>query len=196
MTYKEWTALEERVRGTLDEERYHHTSGVMYTAAALAMAHGADVEKAMLAGLLHDCAKCIPNEEKPRLCEKYGVEFSEFERQNPHLLHGKLGAYLAKTEYGVADPDICAAIEYHTTGRPDMSLLEQIVFIADYIEPDRNEAKRLELIRRTAFSNLDECTMMIMSDTLKHLNEAGKPIDETTQKAYDFYKERIFEFSN
>ncbi|MBR1860375.1 MAG: bis(5'-nucleosyl)-tetraphosphatase (symmetrical) YqeK, partial [Lachnospiraceae bacterium] len=96
----------------LDQKRYEHTLGVEYTAAALAMAHGESVEKAVYAGLLHDCAKGIDDDKKILLCEKYGLPVSDIERANPGLLHAKLGAYLAEHEYGVTDGDILNAIEW------------------------------------------------------------------------------------
>lgn len=188
MHYTEWMKIEERVKAAQDAERYHHTLGVMFTASAMAMAFGIPAGRAQLAGLLHDCAKSVvPNAEKPALCDRYGIDISAFEREHPHLLHGKLGAYLAKHEYGVEDEEICSAISYHTTGKPDMTVLEQIIFIADYIEPDRDEAPRLQEIRQMAFRDLDRCTEMIMSDTLNYLKAAGRPIDTVTQEAYSYY---------
>ena len=88
--------IRKSLKKELDKSRYEHTMGVMYTAAALAMAHGADQKKAMLAGLLHDCAKCIPNEEKMELCKKYHIELTQAEIDNPALIHAKLGAFLAR----------------------------------------------------------------------------------------------------
>ena len=85
--------IEKKLRKILDRERYRHTVGVMYTAAALAMAHQTDMEQAMYVGLLHDCAKCIPNETKLQLCEEYNIPIRESERRCPFLLHAKLGAY-------------------------------------------------------------------------------------------------------
>lgn len=197
MKYKDWAELEKKVKKAVDDERYHHTIGVMNTAAALAMAHGLDIQRARLAGLLHDCAKSVvPNSEKPALCEKLGIQFSEFERKNPHLLHGKLGAYYAKHKYGVNDEEICSAISCHTTGKPDMTSLEQIIFIADYIEPDRDEMPRLDVVRKTAFCDLDKCTEMIMSDTLAYLRAAGRPIDDETMIAYKYYAELIAKRGN
>lgn len=192
MDYTQWIKLEKKVRGEQDAERFHHTQGVMYTAAALAMAHGQDIERARLAGLLHDCAKSVvPNDEKAALCDSYGIGISDFERQNPHLLHGKLGAYLAKHKYKVNDDEICSAITYHTTGKPQMTVLEQIIFIADYIEPDRDEMPRLDEVRKMAFTDLDTCTEMIMSDTLQYLKESGRPIDTETNEAYEYYHKLV-----
>ena len=87
----------------LDDNRYQHTLGVMYTAASMAMRYDVDVLKALYAGLLHDCAKCIPNDKKLHLCGKYGFTVSDIERENPSLLHAKLGACLAHEKYGVTD---------------------------------------------------------------------------------------------
>ena len=93
--------ISKKLMKELDEDRYRHTQGVMYTSAALAMRYGADLKKALLAGLLHDCAKCIPGHTKIKMCEKYNLEISEIERKNPSLLHAKLGAYLAKDKYDI-----------------------------------------------------------------------------------------------
>ena len=123
----------------LDDNRYQHTLGVMYTAASMAMCYDVDVLKALYAGLLHDCAKCIPNDKKLHLCGKYGFTVSDIERENPSLLHAKLGACLAHEKYGVTDKEIIHAIESHTTGCPAMTMLEKIIYIADYIEPGRRE---------------------------------------------------------
>ena len=114
--------ISKKLMKELDEDRYRHTQGVMYTSAALAMRYGADLKKALLAGLLHDCAKCIPGHTKIKMCEKYNLEISEIERKNPSLLHAKLGAYLAKDKYDIEDEEILMAIRSHTTGRPGMSL--------------------------------------------------------------------------
>lgn len=161
----------------------------MYTAACLAMAHGFDVSQAMLAGLLHDCAKCIPNDEKIRLCEKNDILITEAEKASPFLLHAKLGAFLAETEYGVRDPLILHAIKVHTTGEPDMNGLDKIIYIADYIEPGRNKAFGLEYVRTLAFRNMNACMAQILHDTLVYLKEQGGCTDPTTQLTYEFYKQ-------
>ena len=101
--------ISKKLMKELDEDRYRHTQGVMYTSAALAMRYGADLKKALLAGLLHDCAKCIPGHTKIKMCEKYNLEISEIERKNPSLLHAKLGAYLAKDKYDIEDEEILMA---------------------------------------------------------------------------------------
>ena len=174
----------------LDEERYQHTLGVMFTSASLAMVHGYDLVSAQCAGLLHDCAKCIPNKKKIRICEQHGVELTDFERRNPFLIHAKLGAYIARVKYGVRDPEILSAITYHTTGRTNMSMLEKIVYIADYIEPMRFKAPDLPRIRRIAFQDLDEGMYEILKSTVDYLGADPEKVDVTSLKAYDFYRAR------
>ncbi len=171
----------------LEAKRFEHTRGVEYTAAALAMAHGESVEKALLAGLLHDCAKCYSDDDKLELCEKYGLPVNDTERKNPGLLHAKLGAYLAEHEYEISDKDVLNAICFHTTGRPDMSILEKIVFVADYIEPNRKPLPNMDAIRKIAFSDIDSAVRKILSDTLLYLGEGTKAVDPMTKKTYEFY---------
>jgi len=180
--------IKKQLSKTLDHKRYEHTLGVAYTAAAMAMCYGEDIKKAELAGLLHDCAKCMDNEKRLHICEKHNIEISDAELRNPFLLHAKVGAYLAEKKYHVEDVDVLNAILYHTTGRPCMSLLEKIIYIADYIEPARDQAPNLEIIRKLAFQNLDNALIKILEDTLIHLKESEKEIDPMTQKTYDYYK--------
>lgn len=183
--------VRKRVKKALDKDRWEHTKGVAYTACCLAMAHGADMEQAMLAGFLHDCAKCIPNEEKLALCKKYKVDLTDVEKRNPYLIHAKLGAYLAKKDYGVDDPEILHAIRVHTTGAPEMSLLDKILFVADYIEPDRDKARRLGELREKAFRDLDETLLCILSDTVLYLSKGTREIDPMTEETYHYYQKRM-----
>lgn len=172
----------------LDAKRYAHTVGVAYTAASLAMRYDADIEKAYLAGLLHDCAKCIETDEKLALCKKYKVKLTQFEIDNPFLIHAKLGSCLAEKKYGIEDPEVLSAIRYHTTGKPDMSLLEKIVFSADYIEPGRKLIPGLEEIRKTIFIDFDRAVCLILEGTMRHLKNKEQPIDGLSLEAYDYYR--------
>lgn len=181
--------IRKKVKKELDKDRYEHTKGVMYTAACLAMAHEGNMEQAMLAGLLHDCAKCVPNDEKIRICEENHIIISSVERENPTLLHAKLGALYASTKYEVTDPEIIHAIKIHTTGEPGMSILDKIIFIADYIEPKRDKAAHLDEIRKLAFEDLDACMADILYDTLHYLNTKKGAIDPNTQLTYEYYKQ-------
>lgn len=181
--------MNKKLKKYVDEGRFIHTQGVMHTSACLAMVHGEDILHAQAAGLLHDCAKCIPNDKKVKMCMKHGIEMTSSELENPFLLHAKLGAYVANKKYHIDDEDILSAIRYHTTGRAGMSLLEKIVFVADYIEPNRYKAKNLAEIRKMSFSDLDEAVYMILRDTLKYLRSNPNSIDMTTNSAYEYYKE-------
>ncbi|MCC8045187.1 MAG: bis(5'-nucleosyl)-tetraphosphatase (symmetrical) YqeK [Clostridiales bacterium] len=185
--------MQKKLKKELDEERFIHTEGVMYTAAALAMCHNEDMERACVAGLLHDCAKCYSNAQKIRLSESYKIPISPIERDAPHLLHAKLGACIAKDKYGVEDSEILSAISCHTTGKPDMTLLEKIIFVADYIEPGRAKAPNLTRIRHLAFSDLDLAVYMTLRDTLAYLKEKKAPLDNQSLIAYNYYKKFIGE---
>ncbi len=180
-----------RLRKELDFKRYEHTCGVAYTSAALAMRWDADVYKAYLAGLLHDCAKGMSDDDRLDICKKKGIYVSEVEHDNPSLLHAKVGAYLAKTVYEIDDEDILSAITYHTTGRAEMTLLEKIVFSADYLEPNRNHDPELPMIRRKAFTDLDEAVLKIYENTMRHLKNSTKALDPTTEEAYRYYQEYV-----
>ena len=175
----------------LDTERYEHTLGVMYTAASMAMRYDEDVEKALLAGLLHDCAKCISGENKIKLCNKYHLSVSEKKKKNPSLLHAKLGAFLAAKKYHIKDKDVINAIASHTTGCPNMTLLDKIIYIADYIEPGRKELPNMAEVRKLAFTDINECLYRILEDSLVYLNSKNISVDPMTEKTYLYYKNKL-----
>lgn len=179
--------LRKAMEKELDPKRFEHTLGVTYIAAALAMCYDESIINAQIAGMLHDCAKCLSDKKRLSICEKHSIGMTEIERRNPFLLHAKVGSFLAKDEYGVTDPDIINAILNHTTGRPGMSTLEKIIFIADYIEPGRDRAPNLSAIRKLAFENLDEALVCILRDTLEYLQEGDGETDPMTQKTYEYY---------
>lgn len=181
--------IKRKIKKALDKERYQHTLGVAYLASSLAMCYRQDPEKLFIAGLLHDCAKNIPNEEKYALCKKYKIKLNEVEKKAPYLLHAKLGAVIAEKDYGIKDKDILDSIRSHTTGRPDMSVTEKIIFVSDYIEINRNMAPNLPEIRETAFKNLNEAVRMILRDTLVYLSKGERPVDPATKETYEFYGE-------
>ena len=183
--------MQKKLKKYMDGMRYQHTLGVMYTAAAMAMRYGEDIEKAQVAGLLHDSAKCIPNAKKLKLCTQKNIPISEVERRSPFLLHARLGAYIAKEKYHVEDPDILNAITYHTTGRAEMTLLEKIIFLADYIEPMRSKAVNLPEIRALAFQDLDRAVYLTMRDTIAYLEKDKSCLDQQTVVAYNYYKDLI-----
>ena len=129
--------IQNQLRKKQTERRFLHILGVQYTSASLAMRYGADMHKASMAGLLHDCAKHMTADKLIKICERHNIEITEAEHKSPYLRHAKVGAYLASAKYGICDEDILNAICCHTTGKPAMTLLEKIVFVADYIEPSR-----------------------------------------------------------
>lgn len=173
----------------LDQERFQHTMGVMHTAGCLAMRYNEDLNTALIAGLLHDCAKCMTHEEKLRICYENQIEITDAEKKNPGLLHAKVGAYLAKEKYHIVDERILCAIESHTTGKPGMSLLDKIIYIADYMEPGRDGAPNLPQVRKLAFLHLDECLYVILKDSLDYLKTIGKPIDPMTELTFHYYND-------
>lgn len=192
--------LRKEMEKTLEPKRYEHTLSVAYTAANLAAVHGENVENALVAGMLHDCAKCLSHNKQIALCDKNHVMLNDLEKaKDSPLLHAKAGSILARKEYGIKDEDILNAICYHTTGRPQMSRLEKIIYIADYIEPGRHHIKRsgngapmdrLTRIRQMAYHNLDETLCSILSDTLTYLQEKGCRVDSMTYQTYEYYKNK------
>lgn len=176
-----------QLKDKLDNKRYEHTLGVAHTAACLAMSEGHDMEKAFLAGLLHDCAKWMSDKEYLAYCKKHDIDVTDVERANPPLLHSKVGACMANKDYGITDEDILSAIRWHTTGHPDMTLLEEIIFVADYIEPNRTHDPELNEIRKEAFTDLHKATCHIYANTMRHLKTSAKTLDPMTEKAYEYY---------
>lgn len=176
------------LQNRLSPKRYEHTLGVEYTCCALAIRYGADMEQARMAGLLHDCAKHYSGERLIEKCVQYGLPISEYEQEFPELLHAKVGAYIANAKYGIEDKEILEAINWHTTGKPNMTLLEKILYIADYMEPNRDRAPHLKEIRELAFTDLDACLLKILSGTLTYLRSKGSIIDPQTEATFEFYK--------
>lgn len=121
------------------------------------------------------------------ICKKHNISVNDVERRNPFLLHAKVGSFLAMDEYHVRDLDVINAILNHTTGRPEMSRLEKIIFVADYIEPSRKSAPNLREIRKLAFIDLDAALLRILGDILDYLHSTDGEIDPMTQKTYDYY---------
>lgn len=183
-------SLQQEMARILKPKRYLHVLGVQFTCASLAMKYHADIEKTQIAGLLHDCAKPLDNEMQLAECMKYDLNISEIERKVPALLHSKLGAYYAKTIYGVEDEEILNAIIYHTTGRPNMTLLEKLLYVADYIEPSRPADKMLGLneVRSMAFEDLDAAIVMIASNTLEYVKSGKGEVDETSVNTLNYYQ--------
>lgn len=185
-------SLQQEMAKILKPKRYLHVLGVEFTCASLAMKYRADIKKAQVAGLLHDCAKYLSDEMQLKECLKYHLTVSEVEARVPSLLHSKLGAYYAKSLYGIEDEEILNAIVYHTTGRPNMTLLEKIVYTADYIEPSRSDKIRgMNEIRNMAFEDLDQAIVMIAENTLEYVKSGEGEVDKTTIDTLNYYRDFV-----
>jgi predicted HD superfamily hydrolase involved in NAD metabolism len=180
--------IQRHLKKKQSEHRFTHSLGVQYTSICLAMKYGYDLSKAELAGILHDCAKHYSAEKLIKICEKNKIPITDSESKSPFLLHAKVGALLAVDKYGVTDNTVLDAIRCHTTGKPAMTMLEKIVFVADYIEPGRNNAPNLDTLRQLSFENIDEAVLAILQQTLDYLKGKKQDIDQHTVETYNYYK--------
>ncbi len=177
--------IEDALRGILKPHRFYHTQGVRYTACALAMRFGCDLMRAEKAGLLHDCAKYMSGDALLTYCREHALPVEAVEEKSPHLLHGKVGADMAEKIYGVTDPEILSAIRFHTVGRPAMTLLEKIIFVADYIEPGREYPSAS--LRKLAFEDLDAAVCETYREILSYLHTRDFAVDPATEEGYRYY---------
>ena len=179
-----------KLKSMLSDSRFTHTIGVADTAVALAMHYEPSlVDDAKVAGYLHDCAKCLSHAELYNECNKYNIELTDDEKEVPELVHSILGVEYAKEYFDITDEVILNAIKWHTTGRPNMSMLEKIIFVADYIEPGRDKAPNLSFIRPLAFKNIDLAIYHIAKDTIDYLSQKQYKIDNRTIETLNYYKE-------
>lgn len=182
-------AINAKLHSVLTPKRYKHTQGVAQESLQLAKRYGADTDKAYLAGLLHDCAKCFTDEEKLELCDRYGLVLDDILKSQPDLTHSFLGAKIAKEEYGINDSEVLDAIAYHTTGRPNMSILEKIVFIADYIEPNRDYFEGLDKVRELAYKDINKAIIYSLENTINYNKNKKRIIHPLGIAALDYLKE-------
>ena len=169
-------------------KRVAHVLGCSETAALLAEKFGADVTDARRAGILHDITKALNSQEQLNLCANYGMILTQFQRENPKLLHAKTGAAVAERIFG-ENPAVCEAICWHTTGKADMTTLEKIIYLADYMEPNR-DFDGVEELRRRTYADLDDAMYHGLAMTAGQLRSRGSEIDEHTLSAMRFYEER------
>ncbi len=171
--------IERYIQDTLTPGRYRHTLGVVEVAVKLAKAHGENMEQARMAALLHDCGKHCPPDEAISMLEAIGYIPNEVERHDPMLLHGRIGALVARERFHVTDSHILSAVACHTTGKTGMSRLDKVVYVADYIEPGR-DGDWVHPLRTVAYHDLDDCVVMCADSTLTHVMRKGKPIHPDT----------------
>lgn len=157
----------------LKPERYLHSIGVMETAVELAKRFGADEHKAKIAGLLHDCAKNIDALRSYGICDLLGIELDDVVKKSYKLVHQYLGAELAKMRYGIDDEEILSAIRVHTTAKEDMSLLDKIIYLADFIEPNRDKEPfdGLDKLREICENDIDEAMLFALDISIKSIVE-------------------------
>lgn len=172
-----------QIRSQMNQKRYDHTLGVAASARELANRYGADPDKAELAGLLHDYCKCWPVEKLREILVRNDLP-QELLEADKELWHAFAGAIVIQQELGVTDPDLLQAVRYHTTGRQNMSLLEKVVCVADYIEPNRS-FPGVEEIRERAEKNLEDALAFALGGTIAHLIEKSRPVYVLTLLAYN-----------
>lgn len=182
------TKYEKEIRDRIGEKRFLHTLRVRDTALELAKIYEVDQEKAEVAGFLHDCAKIRDHDELIKAAKEAGLLLTKEMIKAPQIIHSYLGAIYARDLYGIEDEDILNAITYHTTGRENMSDLEKIIFLADYIEPMRN-FDGVERARQLAKNDLDTAMYFALNNTLKFLVDHDTYIVPTTVTARNYYKE-------
>lgn len=176
--------IEGILRAELKPGRFLHTMGVMATARELAEIHGESEMRAQLAGLLHDNAKSLNLETMRAIARAAGLKLSEGEQASASLMHAPVGAYLARTRFGVTDAAVLDAIRYHTTGRPGMAPLEAIIYIADMIEPNRADFDGLAQLRRLARLDLYAALEMGLESSNSYVAARGQALFERSAQAY------------
>lgn len=176
----------EYLKRNLTEKRFSHVLNVCETSEKLAKLYGADVEKAKISALIHDCAKNFKEDYLIDLLQKANVTIDEITIRNFELLHGHAAAVIGKNEMEIYDEEILMAAKYHTTGRENMSLLEKIIYLADYIEPGR-VFDGVDLLRKVAFNkSLDEALLIAIDNTIKYILSKGQLIHIDTIKARNY----------
>ena len=179
----------EKLNTMLKPKRLEHSINVAKCAIKLSEIYGYDKEKAYLAGLVHDCAKYFTKEQIDSYVEKYNIELDPLEVDNIALSHSIIGSFAIQDVFNIQDMDIINAVRYHTTGRENMSTLEKIIFLADYIEPKRDfpQAKQA---REIAKVNLDKAMFYVLDENIKNLIELKNYIALDTIKARNYYLEK------
>ena len=180
--------LEQAVISLLRPNRVAHVLGCRDTAVMLARRWGADETDALRAGLLHDITKALSSPLQMELCRAYGVSLSEFSSRNPKTLHALTGSLVAQRIFG-ENPAVVKAIASHTTGKANMTTLEKIIYVADYMEPNRN-FDGVEAMRQLAVTDLDGALKMGLEMTLALLREAGREVSPESAQALAFLNQK------
>ncbi len=176
--------LEQTVISLLKTNRVAHVLGCRDTAMQLAKHYGADEIDAARAGILHDITKALDGPHQLTLCREYGIIPHVFFQENPKTLHALTGSLVAQRVFGENEA-VVSAIRYHTTGRAGMSLLEKIIYVADYMEPNRN-FPGVERLRQLAFEDIDAALKLGLEMTLAHLKEQGSTVSQESREALEY----------
>ena len=189
MKLEYFTFIQEILQDDLDYDRYWHTISVAFTASALAMRYHYDSpDRAQIAGLLHDCAKCLPMKEMRRIALEHSLTDDPAILESGALLHSLAGAWLARNAYGMADPAVLEAIAYHNTGHAGMSRLAMCVCLADFMEPNRESYPLLEEVRRLAEHSLEQALLLSLEGTAEYVCSRGKYLHPRTQETIAWLK--------
>lgn len=178
--------MEYKLKKELDRQRFEHTLGVEQTARQMARVFGENEEKAALAGLLHDCAKCMPLSQMIKAARHADVD--PVMKESKALMHAVAGRCVAQEVYGVQDEDVLGAIRWHTTGHAGMTRLEKIIYLADVIEPNRKSYPGLEDLRALCMQDLDGAMHTALRQSLEHVREQGKTLHPDTLAALADYE--------
>lgn len=181
--------LESVVTSLINPNRVAHVLGCRNTAVALAKCWGADETDAARAGLLHDITKALDGELQLTLCREYGIVLDAFFTKNPKTLHALTGALVAKRIFGENDA-VVSAIRSHTTGKANMNTLEKIIYVADYMEPNR-DFPGVDKLRQLAFSDLDAALRLGLTMTLELLKKQGSEISPESREALEFLNKSL-----
>lgn len=178
--------MEYKLKRELDRQRFEHTLGVERTAREMARVFGEDEEKAALAGLLHDCAKCMPLSQMIKAARSAHVD--DVMKESKALMHAVAGRCVAEDVYNVHDEAVLSAIRWHTTGHAGMTRLEKIIYLADMIEPGRKPFPGLDALREACMQDLDRAMHMALRMSLEHVREQGKSLHPDTLAALSDYE--------
>jgi predicted HD superfamily hydrolase involved in NAD metabolism len=180
------------LKNNLSEKRYQHSLGTAECARNLAITYGLNEEKAYVAGLLHDCAKCFPNEKLLSIIERH-IDVDENEKMNYKTLHAPVSAYVAEKTFGVKDEEILSSIRWHTLGKVNMTEFEKIIFIADKIEERTREnwyAQPIRALLRES-NGLDKSILQCYRQTIKSLVDRDLKICPLTIDIYNHYEDMV-----
>ncbi len=188
LNYKD---IEYKLKEMLPERRLKHSMNVSQCAVKLSEIYGYDMEKAKLAGLIHDCAKYFNDDQVEDSIKKFNIELDSLEENNISLSHSVIGSYVIQETFNIKDEDIINAVRYHTTGRENMSILEKIIYMADLIEEGR-KFPLVDKLRELAYNgSLDEALLLSFNNTIKFVMDNNQLIHPRTVSARNYILREI-----